>query len=133
MPALTTRKEARERLLKLFEESLARIIPPDETVPLRGQTFGDFEDQVEAVRQTILPAILEERTALESTAAVEDAGHCVHCGSDRRVFGKGVEKDGGHQSPRPRERDVAAGEMPVLWPVFFPLRSGYWPCRRRFR
>jgi hypothetical protein len=88
MPALTTRKEARERLLKLFEGSLDRIIPPEETEPLRGQTFGDFEDQVEQVRQTILPAILEERAALEPTAVVEDAGHCPHCQSDRVYLDK---------------------------------------------
>ena len=50
MPALTSRKEARERLRKLFEESLARIIPDEESTPLKGQTFRDFEDQVEAVR-----------------------------------------------------------------------------------
>ena len=83
MPALTTRKAARERLLKLFEESLARIIPPEEAKPLRGQTFRDFEDQVEAVGQALLPAILEERSALEPTATVEDGGHCPHCQSDR--------------------------------------------------
>jgi hypothetical protein len=83
MAALTTRKDARERLLKLFEESLDRIIPPAETTPMRGQTFRDFEDQVEAVRRAVLPAILEERAALEPTAAVEDAGHCPHCRSDR--------------------------------------------------
>ena len=70
MAALTTRKDARERLLKLFEDSLNRIIPPGDDVPLRGQTFRDFEDQVESVRKTILPAILEERAALEPTAAV---------------------------------------------------------------
>ena len=34
MPALTTRKEARERLLKLFEQSLARIIPAEDVTPL---------------------------------------------------------------------------------------------------
>jgi transposase-like protein len=83
MPALTTRKDARERLFKLFEDSLNRIIPAEETMPLRGQTFRDFEDQVEAVRKTMLPAILEERAALEPTAAVDKAGHCPHCGSDR--------------------------------------------------
>jgi hypothetical protein len=83
MAALTTRKDARERLLKLFEQSLDRIIPPEEMTPLKGQTFRDFEDQVEAVRKAILPAILEERAALEPTAAVEDAGHCPHCRSDR--------------------------------------------------
>ena len=88
MPALTTRKEARERLFKLFEESLARIIPEDDTEPMRGQTFRDFEDQVETVRKAILPAILEERVALEPTAAVEEAGHCPHCGSDRLYLEK---------------------------------------------
>jgi hypothetical protein len=83
MAALTTRKDARDRLLKLFNDSLDRIIPPEEASPLKGQTFRDFEDQVEAVRKTILPAILEERAALEPTAAVDDAGHCPHCRSDR--------------------------------------------------
>ena len=83
MPALTSRKEARERLRKLFEESLARIIPDEESTPLKGQTFRDFEDQVEAVRSTVLPAILEERAALEPTAIVGSAGHCPSCGSDR--------------------------------------------------
>jgi hypothetical protein len=83
MAALTTRKDARERLLKLFEDSLNRIIPPGDEVPLRGQTFRDFEDQVELVRKAILPAILEERAALEPTARVDDAGHCPYCGSDR--------------------------------------------------
>jgi len=92
MAALTTRKDARERLFKLFEESLDRIIPQAEATPMRGQTFRDFEDQVEAVRRAILPAILEERAALEPTAAVEDAGHCPHCGSDRVYLEKEARK-----------------------------------------
>jgi hypothetical protein len=83
MAALTTRKDARERLLKLFKDSLDRIIPPEDAAPLKGQTFRDFEDQVEAVRKAVLPAILEERAALEPTATVDDAGHCPHCRSDR--------------------------------------------------
>ena len=83
MAALTTRKDARDRLLKLFEASLDRIIPPEDAAPLKGQTFRDFEDQVEAVRKAVLPAILEERAALEPTAAVEDGGRCPHCRSDR--------------------------------------------------
>lgn len=83
MPATTTREQARERLLKLFADSLDRIIPADEAVALRGQTFRDFEDQVENVRQAILPAILEERAALEPTAQVESGGHCPRCQSDR--------------------------------------------------
>jgi predicted Zn-ribbon and HTH transcriptional regulator len=103
MSALTTRKEARERLLKLFEQSLDRIIPPQEMTPLKGQTFRDFEEQVEAVRKTILPAILEERAALEPTARVEDAGHCPHCRSDRVYLEKG-----------PRKAEVIGPHGPVM-------------------
>ena len=44
MAALTTREESRQRLLALFQASLDRIIPADESVPLRGQSFRDFED-----------------------------------------------------------------------------------------
>jgi len=92
MPATTTRKEARERLLKMFTESLDRIIPPDEGVALRGQTFRDFEDQVDSLRHDVLPTILEERAALEPTAWVECAGHCPFCQSDRVYLRKGARK-----------------------------------------
>jgi hypothetical protein len=82
MPALTTRAEARERLTKLFLDSLDRIIPPDEARPLKGSTFLDFEGQADQLRRALLPALLEERAALEPTAHVEAGGHCPHCGSD---------------------------------------------------
>ena len=36
MPARTTRKEARDRLLKTMLEALDRIIPEDESKPLKG-------------------------------------------------------------------------------------------------
>jgi hypothetical protein len=83
MPAVTTRKEARERLLKLMVDSLDRIIPPDEGVPLRGQLFVEFEDQVEAFGREVLPALIEERAALDADAQAEGGGNCPHCGSDR--------------------------------------------------
>jgi hypothetical protein len=128
MAALTTRKDARERLLKLFEESLDRIIPPEGLAPLKGQTFRDFEDQVEAVRKTILPAILEERAALEPTAVVEDAGHCPHCRSDR-VY---LEKES-------RKAEVIGPHGPVIVELqrarcrccgrsFSPARAGVGPA-----
>jgi hypothetical protein len=83
MPALTSRKESRQRLLTLFKESLDRIIPEEESAPLRGQTFRDFEDQAEELRRTMLPAVLEERAGLEPTALVEEAGVCPFCASER--------------------------------------------------
>jgi hypothetical protein len=82
MPARTSREEARERLLKTMLAALDRIIPPDESKPLKGSTFGDWEDQTDAFKREVLPTILEERAALQDNARVEQAGHCPLCGSD---------------------------------------------------
>lgn len=83
MPARTTRQQARERVLKTMIEALDRMIPPDETAPLRGSTFRDWEDQAAEVRRAVLPTLLEERAALEANARVDEPGRCPHCGSDR--------------------------------------------------
>ena len=83
MPARTTRQQARERVLKTMTEALDRMIPPDESVPLRGSTFRDWEDQAAQVRRAVLPTLLEERAALEENAHVTEAGRCPYCSSDR--------------------------------------------------
>lgn len=83
MPARTTRQEARERIFKVMTEALDRMIPPDESSPLRGSTFADWEEQAALVRQAVIPTLLEERAALEENAMVSDGGCCPHCGSDR--------------------------------------------------
>ena len=90
MPARTTRQEARSRILATFSAQLDRMIPEDESVPLQGATFADFEDQAEVLAQTALPVVLEERAALESNAAVEAAGRCPHCGSEGAYLEKEV-------------------------------------------
>jgi DNA-directed RNA polymerase subunit RPC12/RpoP len=82
MAARTTRAEARARILAAFAALLDRVIPADETVPLKGATFADFEDQVETLAQAALPVALEQRSALADSAQVERAGRCPHCGSD---------------------------------------------------
>lgn len=83
MPARSTRQEARVRILAAFSAQLDRMIPSDEEVPLKGETFADFEDQVEELARAALPIALEERAALEANAEVESAGRCPHCGSER--------------------------------------------------
>lgn len=83
MSALTTRQQARARIMASLTAELDRMIPEDETIPLKGATFSDFEDQVEAVSRSTLPVILEERAALEENAEVQTAGRCPRCGSDR--------------------------------------------------
>jgi predicted Zn-ribbon and HTH transcriptional regulator len=82
MPARSTRQEARARILKAFAAQLEQVIPADETVPLKGATFADFEDQVETLARAALPVALEERAALMENAQVERPGRCPHCGSD---------------------------------------------------
>ena len=82
MPARTTRKEARERLLRTIMEAVDRIIPEDESRPLKGRTFGEWEDQTDAFKRAVIPTLLEERASLEDSARVETGGHCPHCGSD---------------------------------------------------
>jgi len=82
MPARTTRQQARQRAIEVFMSSLERIIPGDESVPLKGSLFRDWEDQVADLRRALIPTILEERAALEDNARVERPGHCPLCGSE---------------------------------------------------
>lgn len=90
MPARTTRQEARARIFAAFTAQLDRMIPEDESVPLKGATFADFEDQAEGLAQTALPVVLEERAALTPNAEVEAAGRCPHCGSEGAYLEKEV-------------------------------------------
>jgi hypothetical protein len=89
MSALTTRQDARERLRKVFEGALDRLIPADESIPLKGARFTDFEDQVETLGREVLPVALEERAALEGNAEVSHPGCCPFCGSTRVYLKEG--------------------------------------------
>lgn len=82
MPARTTRKDARDRIVKTFLESLNRIIPEDESRPMKGSVFADWENQADELRRAVIPTLLEERAALETNAQVVTGGHCPLCGSD---------------------------------------------------
>jgi hypothetical protein len=81
MPARTTRQQARDRLIRPFMASLDKVIPPDEAQPLRGSTFRDWEGQAAELKRALIPALLEERSALADNARVTAGGHCPHCGS----------------------------------------------------
>jgi len=45
MAAKRTRAESRERLRKIFEAELDRLVPEDAYQPMKGRTFRDFEMQ----------------------------------------------------------------------------------------
>ena len=88
MPARTSRQQARETAKKAFEAALDRMIPADESKPLKGAKFIDWENQIEQMAQAVLPTVLEQRSLLEANAQVDGAGHCPHCGSDRTYLEK---------------------------------------------
>src|SRR5579884_47156 len=83
MPANRSRKEARQRVIQAFMTSLDQILPEDESVPLKGRTFREFETQAQTLKAAVIPTLLEERAGLDASAHVATAGRCPHCGSDR--------------------------------------------------
>ncbi len=103
MAARTTRKEARARLLKTMTEALDRMIPEDESKPLKGSIFADWEDQADEFKRAVIPTLLEERAALDQRAQVQGGGHCPHCGSDSIYLEK--------QSTRP---EVISPDGPIV-------------------
>ena len=82
MPARTTRQQAREKMIQTFIASLDKVIPPEESVPLKGRTFLDWEKQAEQLKRAVIPTLLEQRAALEHSAVAEQGGCCPYCGSD---------------------------------------------------
>ena len=107
MPARTTRQVARDRIIKSFMDSLDRIIPSEESVPLKGETFLDWERQADAMRKAVLPTLLQERAALDDSARVEagQSGCCPRCGSDRIYL-----DHGGRES----QKEVISPHGPVV-------------------
>jgi len=92
MAAKRTREEARERLRKVFEAELDRLVPSDPGQPMKGRTFRDFEIQGVKLKESLLPGVLEELAGLNESAEVTGAGSCPHCGSDRTYLEKQVTK-----------------------------------------
>jgi len=84
MAALTDRQKARERLGRVFQSILDKMVPADEAVPLPGGgKFVEWEDLADEVDRTLVPLFLEERAALEASAHADCGGRCPYCQSDR--------------------------------------------------
>jgi hypothetical protein len=83
MPSKPTRQQAREQINSAFQAALSKVIPADESQPLRGRTFSDFEDQVEEASRIVAIEMLQRRAELDAMAWEENPGLCPHCDSDR--------------------------------------------------
>ena len=77
---------------KIFETELDRLVPADAFKMMKGRTFRDFERQGIALKEALVPALLEELSGLDESAEVAAAGRCPHCGSDRTYLEKAVVK-----------------------------------------
>lgn len=109
MAVRTTRQDARQRVIKSFMDSLDQIIPPEESVPLRGQTFLDWERQADELRKAVVPTLLQERAALDANALVtaKETGNCPRCGSDRIYLDHGG---------RDTQKEIISPHGPVVIP-----------------
>jgi len=58
MSALTDRQKARERLSQVFQSILDKMIPADNSVPLEGRKFVEWEDQGDELARTMVPVAL---------------------------------------------------------------------------
>ena len=83
MSARTNREQARQRLDAIYQSLRDKLIPSDESVPLQGGKFIDWENQADQIEAGLCTAFMEERASLESAAQVESGGSCPHCGSER--------------------------------------------------
>ena len=88
MAARRTPQEARDRLRKLFEAELDRMVPLNPGMPKKGRTFRDFEMQAAKFKEAVIPAMLEELAGLDQAAQVATAGRCPHCGEERTYLKK---------------------------------------------
>jgi hypothetical protein len=83
MTALTDRQKAREKLSQVFQSILDKMIPCDESTPLVGSKFVEWEEMGDEIDRTLVPVFLEERAALQASAKADCGGRCPHCQSDR--------------------------------------------------
>ena len=83
MSSRTNREQARQRLDAIYCALREKLIPADESVPLQGGKFIDWENQADLIEKELCTAFMEERAALEASAQVRSGGRCPHCGSDR--------------------------------------------------
>ena len=83
MASRTNRQQARQRLDAIYQSLRDKLIPADESVPLQGSRFLDWENQADQIEKELCTAFMEERAALENESKVEGGGRCPHCGSDR--------------------------------------------------
>lgn len=88
MAARTDREAARAAMRAAFEKALEQAIPEDQSKPLYGETFQEWEQEADRLDQTLTPVLMEQRALLADSAEAEarHLGHCPHCGEAVRLY-----------------------------------------------
>ena len=81
MPALTTRQLARQRLIAEAMKNIDALVPADESAPMAGKTFLEFEQMAAEADRRFRCTAVEELAKLSDTARVVKAGICPQCKS----------------------------------------------------
>ena len=130
MPARTSRLEARQRLEQMFKRELDRLIPADEAVALKGQTFLEWEESVTDLTRTLGQIGLEERAKLDASAEINDAESCPYCKSSRVYLKQGAAKSEIHSPHGPVEIDLQSARCRACNGTFSPSEARVAPARR---
>lgn len=127
-----TRRAARERILQTLQVALDHRIPADDSRPLKGSRFIDFENQAETLDRQVIPVVLEERGTRYTGAKVGLPGPRPHCGSPRVSLQAGRRK---RRCIRRASRWLCPGSARIVWSAaaFFPLGGVTGACLPRFR
>ena len=81
MAGITTRQEARDRVLTTVKKLLDQMIPEDETQPVKDGVFWEWEEMADAFDREATASLMEALAGLSAKAKLAEPGACPGCGS----------------------------------------------------
>ena len=132
MAGTLTRQEARAELRKVFEASLDKYLPADESQPVKDGLFYEWEDQADEFDRQVTSKLLEVLAGLSGQARQTRPGACPHCQSehtrwlDPAAQRERQSKHGAVVLPRQRAQCRSCGRSfsPAGDPLAFGLPGG---------
>jgi hypothetical protein len=83
MAGITTRQEARDHVLTKVKKLLDRMIPEDESQPVKDGLFWEWEEMGDAFDREATASLMEALAGLSGKAKLEVPGPCPACGSKK--------------------------------------------------
>ena len=80
MAGLSTRQEARDHVMTRVKALLDRMIPEDESQPVKDGVFWEWEEMADAFDREATAALVEALAGLSEQAKLAHPGACPACG-----------------------------------------------------